>query len=135
MLFAFDICVNKKTPPTHSVHWGLRPPLSLQKHNPFFFFFFAKPALKSSNYPSPPFQAIHPLSKKTCFFMNPHVQKNQKTKTKKPRIFQLTLIILEFFIISPSHLLKVAKLLVEISQFKFLVVTEKNIFIFKFFCH
>ena len=67
--------------------------------------------------------------------MNPHVQQNQKTKTKKPQIFQLTLIILEFFIISPSHLLKVAKLLVEISQFKFLVVTEKNIFIFKFFCH
>ena len=23
MLFALDICVNKKAPPTHSVHWGL----------------------------------------------------------------------------------------------------------------
>ena len=25
MLFALDICVNKKAPPTHSVHWGLNP--------------------------------------------------------------------------------------------------------------
>ena len=23
MLFALDICVNKKAPPTHSVHWGI----------------------------------------------------------------------------------------------------------------
>ena len=43
MLFALDICVNKKAPPTHSVHWGLNlfPP--------------AKSPLKSVNYPSPPF--------------------------------------------------------------------------------
>ena len=26
MLFALDICVNKKAPPTHSVHCGLNPP-------------------------------------------------------------------------------------------------------------
>ena len=25
MLFALDICVNKKAPPTHSVHWGINP--------------------------------------------------------------------------------------------------------------
>ena len=25
MLFALNICVNKKAPPTHSVHWGLNP--------------------------------------------------------------------------------------------------------------
>ena len=25
MLFALDICVNKKAHPTHSVHWGLTP--------------------------------------------------------------------------------------------------------------
>ena len=25
MLFTLDICVNKKAPPTHSVHWGLNP--------------------------------------------------------------------------------------------------------------
>ena len=67
MLFALDICVNKKTPPTHSVHWGLKPPPPLQKHNPFFFFFFAKPALKSSNYPSSPFRLFSPSPKKFVF--------------------------------------------------------------------
>ena len=35
MLFALDICVNKKAPPTHSVHWGLNPSAP-QKHNSFF---------------------------------------------------------------------------------------------------
>ena len=25
MLFTLDICVNKKAPPTHSVHWGINP--------------------------------------------------------------------------------------------------------------
>ena len=45
MLFALDICVNKKAPPTHSLN-NLPPPL-------------AKPPLKSANYPSPPFYAIH----------------------------------------------------------------------------
>ena len=37
MLFALDICVNKKAPPTHSVHWGLTlaPPLS--KTSPLLF--------------------------------------------------------------------------------------------------
>ena len=49
MLFALDISVNKKDPPTHSVNWGLNP---LQKHQ---LFFFAKPSLKSANYPSLPF--------------------------------------------------------------------------------
>ena len=54
MSFGLDICVNKKTHPTHSVHWGLNPPPSLppQKHHSFF---FAKPRLKSANYPSLPF--------------------------------------------------------------------------------
>ena len=66
MLFPLDICVNKKVPPTHSVHWGLN------------------------------------------------------------RLNQ-------FFIINPSNLLKVTKFLVEISRFKFLVMTEKNIFILNIF--
>ena len=58
MLFALDICVNKKAPPTHSVNWSeshMPTPPPPQKHHPFFFFFFAKPPLKSANYPSPPF--------------------------------------------------------------------------------
>ena len=25
MLFALDICFNKKAPPTHGVHWGINP--------------------------------------------------------------------------------------------------------------
>ena len=49
ILLPLDICVNKKAPPTHSVHQRLNP---LQKHHPFF---FAKPPLKSTNYPSLPF--------------------------------------------------------------------------------
>ena len=40
-----------------------------------------------------------------------------------------------FLSLTPSHLLKVTKFLVEISQFKFLVITKKNIFIYKYFYH
>ena len=36
---------------------GVSPTSPLQKHHPFF---FAKPSLKSGNYPSHPFQAIYP---------------------------------------------------------------------------
>ena len=36
MLFAMDICVNKKAPPTHSVHWGLTSPHS-SKTSPLLF--------------------------------------------------------------------------------------------------
>ena len=36
MLFAVDICVNKKASPTHSVHWGLNPSPP-QKYDPFFY--------------------------------------------------------------------------------------------------
>ena len=35
MLFALDICVKKKAPPTHSVHWGLNPS-PFQKHDSVF---------------------------------------------------------------------------------------------------
>ena len=37
---------------------GSQPPTS--KTSPLLFFFFAKPPYKSTNYPSPPFQPIHP---------------------------------------------------------------------------
>ena len=50
MLFVLDICVNKKAPPTHSVHWGLNPS-HLKNTTPS----FAKIPVKSANYPSPPF--------------------------------------------------------------------------------
>ena len=38
-----------------------------------------------------------------------------------------------FSSVTPSHHLKVTKFLVKISQFKFLVMTEKNIFVYKHF--
>ena len=76
MLFALGICVNKKAHPTHSVHWGLSSHSSLQKHHPFY---FAKPPLRSANYPSSPFEAIHPqyigfsfTSQKADFSANSH---------------------------------------------------------------
>ena len=36
---------------------------------------------------------------------------------------------------TPYYLLKVTKILVDISQFNFLVVTEKNVFAYKLFSH
>ena len=51
MSFALDICVNKKAPLTHSVHWSLDPSPP-QEHHPFF---FSKPRLRSANYPGPLF--------------------------------------------------------------------------------
>ena len=35
----------------------------------------------------------------------------------------------------PSYLLKVTNILGKISQFEFLVITKKNIFAYKLFCH
>ena len=70
-----------------------------QKHHPSSF--FPRP-------PPPPF----PPS------LNPH----------KNRIFQWTPIMLKFFILNLIPSFKVTKFLIKISQFKFLVVTEKNIF-------
>ena len=84
MLFALDICVNKKAPPTHSVYWGLNHPSPphLKNITPS----FAKSPLKSANYPKHPFLAIHPPKKNNNnnhnnnnnnFFMHP----SQKQKT------------------------------------------------------
>ena len=50
MLFALDICLNKKAPPNHSVHW-VSPLPHLKNMTPA----FSNSPLKSSNYPSPPF--------------------------------------------------------------------------------
>ena len=90
---------------------------------------FANSPLKSANYPKPPFQAIH-RPQKNFFFHAPLPPK------KKQSNFSVKSYNKNFFSsLTPSHLLKVTKFLVEISQFKFLVMTEKNIFIYKFFCH
>ena len=55
--------------------------------------------------------------------------------TLKIRFFSEPHIILTFFTLNPSHLLKVTEFWDKISQFKFLVMTEKNIFRDKVFCH
>ena len=57
MLFALDICVNKKAPPTHSLN-----PRSISKTSPSIFLIIAQPPLKSANcsYPLPPYSAIPP---------------------------------------------------------------------------
>ena len=39
--------------------------------------------------------------------------------------------ILKFSSLTPSHLLGVTKVLLKIPQFKFLVMTEENIFVYK----
>ena len=68
-VFALDISVNKKAPPTHSVRWGLNPPTSKTSS---LLVFICKFPLKFANYPSHPSWPIHlphsPL--KNCFFMN-----------------------------------------------------------------
>ena len=51
----------------------------------------------------------------------------------KSGIFQWTPKYQSFSSLTPSYLLKVTKFLVEISQFEFLVMTEKNIFAHKLF--
>ena len=86
---------------------------------------FANSPSKSANYPNPLFRRFPPPPKK--FHAPP--QKNPP----KPRMFQSTPIILKILSLTPSHLLTVTKFLVEIFQFKFLIMTEKNIFIYKCF--
>ena len=83
------------------------------------FVFGKPPPLKSANYPSPLlFRQFPPIY---WFFM---------TSSPKNRIFQWTLLILRFFILNPIPSFKKLKL-AKISQFKFLVMTEKNIFVYK----
>ena len=93
---------------------------------------FAKSPLKSANYPSPSFLGESPPLKKII-----HGPPPTHTHTHPEKIVvSVNFHNINFFLsLTPSHLLKVTKFLVEISQFKFLVMTEKNIFIYKFFCH
>ena len=51
----------------------------------------------------------------------------------KSRIFLWTPKILKFFILNPILSVKSTKFLVKISQFQFLVMTEKNVFVYKLF--
>ena len=80
------------------------------------------PLLKSANCPSCLFKQLPPID---WFFV----------KLPKNRIFQCTPIILIFFSLTPSYLLKVTKFLVKILNFKFLVMTEKHFCLSTFFCY
>ena len=63
MLFALDICVNKKAPPTQPL-----PPLQPQKHYPFFFSFFPSPLLNLQTIQAPFWQFNpSPILKKRFF--------------------------------------------------------------------
>ena len=106
----------------HSVHWGINPPPS--KTPPPFF--LPSPYLKLANCPSPrPFLDNSPSI--LVFVNSPLPPKSQ--------IFQWAPKILMFFILNPSYFLKVTKFLVKMSQFEFLVMTEKNVLLINFFCH
>ena len=101
----------------HSVHWGIKPP---QKHHPLLS--CQAPSLKTANCPSPPFLGNSPFY--IGFLWSP----------PKSQIFQWTPKILKFFILNTIlSFLKVTKFLGNISQFKFLVMKEKNIFACKLF--
>ena len=51
----------------------------------------------------------------------------------KNRIFQWTPKMLKVSILNPTYLLKVTKFPVKISQFEFLVMRKKNIFVYQLF--
>ena len=60
-----------------------------------------------------------------CFFVNPPQKKSNFSG--KPHNIKI------FSPLNPSHFLKVTKALIKIYQFKFLVMTEKTIFVYKLF--
>ena len=101
------------------MHWGINP--LLKNTTPSFL--PSSPLLNLKTVQAPLLNNPHSilvfreLSLKVGFFSEP----------QKYRSFSSSL--------APSYLLKVTKFLVEISQFEFLVMTEKNIFAHKLFCH
>ena len=105
------------------VYIGVSAPPHLKKMIPS----FVNCPLKSTNYRSPLFRRFTPPPK-YFFFMYPlHLLFKPP---KKQRMFQRTPKKLKFFLsLTPSHLLRIIKFLVDISQFKFFFMTEKNIFI------
>ena len=107
------VCIGVSSPPPH-----LKTPSAL---------FFANPLSLSE---------ICKLSKCLPFLGNSPLYIGFLWSPCKNQIFQWTPIILKFFILNPIPSFKsIAKFLVKISLFKILVLTEKNIFVYKLFCH
>ena len=99
----------------HSGHWGINSPP--QKHHPSL---FCQAPLKSTNCQSPsPFLGNLPLY---IGFSRPPLKVGSFSEPQKYSSFSSLI---------PSYLLKVTKFLGKISQFEFLVMTEKNIFAYK----
>ena len=83
--------------------------------------FLAKPPLNCQTVQVPPFEAIPPLY---WFSVTPSLKSDLSVNPQNIKPFKY---------IKPSYLLKVTKFLGKISQFKFLVITKKNIFTSKLF--
>ena len=83
--------------------------------------FLAKPPVNQQTVEAPPFLGNSPH---ILVFGDP---------PSKSQIFQWTPKVLKFFILNTILSFKVTKFLGTISQFEFLVITEKNIFAYKLF--
>ena len=105
----------------HSVHRGYQPPL---KNTPPF----------SCQLP-PPFNPLNLQTVQAPFFRQfpPLYHFFCELPPLKVRFFSGCPKYQSFSFLTPFCLLKVTKFLVKISQFEFLVMTEKNIFVYKLF--
>ena len=100
------------------MYWGINTPLN--KHQPLFL-------------PKAPLN-LQTVQAPSSFLGNPPFYIGFSwAPPPKSLIFQWTPKILKFLFLTPSYLWKVTKFLVKISQFEFLVTTEKNIFVCKLF--
>ena len=105
----------------HSGHWGIKP---LPPHPLKTPLLSCQAPLKSANFPNPPFFRQCPPT--YWFFETPPHPLKVGSFIERPKY-------LSFSSLIPSYLLKATKLLGGISQFQFLVMTEKNILAYKLF--
>ena len=88
--------------------------------------FLPSPPLKSAKFPSPPpFTGNYPLY--IGYFVNFREPPLKIWFFSEPQKYS------SFSTLTPSCLLKRTKFLVRVSQFEFFVMTEKNIFVIKYF--
>ena len=109
----FSYFVEKKL---HSVHWGINPPHS-KTHS----------RKSSCQAPSLNLQIVQ------APFLSHALYTGFSWIPLTVRFFSESQKYQRFSFLTPSYLLKVTEFLVKISQFEFLVMTEKNIFAYKLF--
>ena len=100
----------------HSVHWRINPSLKNTTYS-----FLLSPHLNLQTVQASPF--FRQSSPLYWFFVNPTPLK-VRFFSEPPKYYS-------FSSLSSSYLLKITKFLVKISQFEFLVMTEKNVFVYK----